>query len=102
MPLDKLLENLRVMMARRNWNQKRLAQEAGLSPLTVSRIISGDTKNPGVETLQKLVDAMGYTLKDLLDEGKSHPSLATTEDQSRKPEKEARTASPNRTSASRK
>lgn len=61
MPSEKLLRNLRVMRAVRNWELQEVAKRAGISSLTVSRIFNGDTENPGVETLAKIVEALGYT-----------------------------------------
>lgn len=38
----------------RNWNQADLAERTGLNKSTVSRLVSGDITNPGIDTVRKL------------------------------------------------
>src|SRR5215208_6442913 len=51
----------------RMWTQARLAQEAGVSPTTVSGIETGKTGRPHFGTLGKLARALGVAPEELLD-----------------------------------
>ena len=44
---------------------KQIADKSNLPERTVNRIFSGDTDNPYIETLHRIVDAIGYTLNDI-------------------------------------
>ena len=50
----------------RMWTQRRLAQEAGLSPTTVSGIESGRISRPRFSTLKKLAKALGVDPSELI------------------------------------
>ncbi len=50
---------LLVIRERRMWTQVRLAEEAGVSPTTVSGIESGRILRPHFGTLRKLAGALG-------------------------------------------
>src|SRR5919112_6508560 len=56
--------NIRLM---RMWTQARLAQEAGVSPTTVSGIETGKIGRPHFGTLGKLARALGVAPEELLD-----------------------------------
>ena len=58
------VENLRRL---RMWTQVRLAQEAGVSPTTVSGIETGKIGRPHFGTLGKLALALGVAPEELLD-----------------------------------
>src|SRR5215210_3401546 len=51
---------------RRMWTQGRLAEEAGLSPTTVSGIESGRISRPHFGTLRKLAGALGVEPRELV------------------------------------
>jgi transcriptional regulator with XRE-family HTH domain len=51
---------------RRMWTQARLAEEAGVSPTTVSGIESGRISRPHFGTLRKLAGALGVEPRELL------------------------------------
>src|SRR3712207_7076020 len=51
--------NLVIIRERRMWTQARLAEEAGVSPTTVSGIESGRISRPHFGTLRKLAGALG-------------------------------------------
>lgn len=53
-------------MAKKNLNQKDLAQKANLSKATVSYIVNG--KSCADETVQKLAKALDVDVKELLEE----------------------------------
>ena len=58
------VQNVRLM---RMWTQARLAQEAGVSPTTVSGIETGRIGRPHFGTLGKLALALGVAPEELLD-----------------------------------
>ena len=47
-------------------NQKELENLSGISRSQISRIESGDQKNPGIETLVALSTALGVSLEELV------------------------------------
>jgi transcriptional regulator with XRE-family HTH domain len=61
--------NLIIIRERRMWTQARLAEEAGLSPTTVSGIESGRILRPHFGTLRKLADALEVDPRALLSSG---------------------------------
>lgn len=64
--IGKRLQNLRRL---RMWTQRRLAQEAGLSPTTLSGIETGRISRPHFGTLRKLAQALGVDPEVLLSSG---------------------------------
>jgi transcriptional regulator with XRE-family HTH domain len=58
--------NLVVHRERRMWTQVRLAEEAGVSPTTVSGIENGRISRPHFGTLRKLAGALGVEPQELL------------------------------------
>jgi transcriptional regulator with XRE-family HTH domain len=59
MEKDTVGKRLIVIRERRMWTQARLADEAGVSPTTVSGIESGRISRPHFGTLRKLARALG-------------------------------------------
>jgi transcriptional regulator with XRE-family HTH domain len=59
---------LAAIRERRMWTQARLAEEAGVSPTTVSGIESGRISRPHFGTLRKLAGALGVDPGELLSE----------------------------------
>ena len=57
------VQNVRLM---RMWTQARLAQEAGVSPTTISGIETGKIGRPHFGTLGKLARALGVAPEELL------------------------------------
>lgn len=55
-----------VRLGGRYINLKRLAEEQDLDPSYVTRIISGERPNPSLSYLQKIADALGMTIDNLL------------------------------------
>src|SRR4028118_184793 len=66
--------NLTVIREKRMWTQAQLADEAGVSPTTVSGIESGRISRPHFGTLRKLAEALGVEPERLL------PSTGTGQD----------------------
>jgi transcriptional regulator with XRE-family HTH domain len=60
---------LTIIRERRMWTQARLADEAGLSPTTVSGIESGRISRPHFGTLRKLANALRVDPRALLSSG---------------------------------
>jgi transcriptional regulator with XRE-family HTH domain len=58
--------NLAALREWRMWTQVRLAEEAGISPTTVSGIESGRISRPHFGTLRKLALALGVDSEELL------------------------------------
>jgi transcriptional regulator with XRE-family HTH domain len=72
---------LMIIRERRMWTQARLAQEAGVSPTTVSGIESGRISRPHFGTLRKLAGALGVEPEELIspstfEEGNAHSPLS--------------------------
>lgn len=59
------LDNLRELRKQTKMSYKQIAEMTQMPERTVARIFSGDTDNPYVETLHRIVDALGYTLNDI-------------------------------------
>lgn len=66
------LENLRdLRKAKGNPPYKQIAVKVGVPERTVTRIFSGETRSPSVETLRLIVNALGGSLDDVLAETKA-------------------------------
>ncbi len=66
MEKDTVGKRLVVIRERRMWTQARLADEAGVSPTTVSGIESGRISRPHFGTLRKLARALGVEPEELV------------------------------------
>jgi len=66
MERDTIGKNLVAIRERRMWTQVRLAEEAGVSPTTVSGIESGRISRPHFGTLRKLARALGVEPEELV------------------------------------
>ena len=66
---------LKELRKKRNLSGKEVAERAGISPQSLSRIEQGH-HNVVFTTLQKILAAMGYTLQDLTEVEMSSASLA--------------------------
>ncbi|MDE7054420.1 MAG: helix-turn-helix domain-containing protein [Oscillospiraceae bacterium] len=58
-------ENLRSLKAASGMSMREIAVKSRIPEPTLEKIFSGATKSPGVNTIQSLVHALGYTLDDL-------------------------------------
>jgi transcriptional regulator with XRE-family HTH domain len=63
---DAIGRRLGAIRERRMWTQARLAEEAGVSPTTVSGIESGRISRPRFGTLRKLAGALGVEPEELV------------------------------------
>ncbi len=64
------LDNLKELKAKTKMTSKQIAELTNLPERTVIRIFSGDTDNPYVDTLRRIVAVLGGTLDDLFAESK--------------------------------
>lgn len=60
------LDNLKELKKEKGMSVKQIAEETNLPERTVSRIFSGDTDNPYVDTLHRIVSVLGGSLDSIL------------------------------------
>jgi len=60
------LKNLITLRKQKGWSQEKLAQEAGISYNTLIKLERNGIKNPKIETVIKLADALGVSLDKLV------------------------------------
>jgi transcriptional regulator with XRE-family HTH domain len=64
------LDNLKDLKKQSGMSAKQIAEKTNLPERTVSRIFSGDTDNPYMDTLRRIVAVLGGSLDDLFAESK--------------------------------
>lgn len=60
------LDNLKELKKKAGMSNKQIAEKTSLPERTVNRIFSGDTDNPYVDTLHRIVTVLGGSLDDIL------------------------------------
>ena len=65
------LDNLKDLKKKTGMSVKQIADMTNLPERTVSRIFSGDTDNPYVDTLRRIVSVLGGSLDDIFTECKT-------------------------------
>lgn len=60
------LDNLKELKREKNISAKQLAELSNLPEKTVTRVLSGRTVNPYIDTLDRLATALGCTIGDIL------------------------------------
>jgi transcriptional regulator with XRE-family HTH domain len=60
------LDNLKELKKKTGMSTKQIAEKTKLPERTVVRIFSGDTDNPYVDTLHRIVSVLGGSLDDIL------------------------------------
>ena len=60
------LKNIKKLRNKKGWSQERLAREADISYQTLIKIEQNRIKNPKLQTLVKLANALGVSLDDLV------------------------------------
>jgi transcriptional regulator with XRE-family HTH domain len=60
------LKNIKALREKKGWTQEKLAHEAGISYQTLIKIEHGGIKNPRLETIIKLSNALNISLDDLV------------------------------------
>lgn len=77
------LDNLKELKKTKGMSTKQIAEKTNLPERTVTRIFSGDTDNPYVDTLHRIVTVLGGSLDDILADTKmvvGEHSLATLQE----------------------
>ena len=64
--MEELSAKLSDLLASHDMSQRKLSKDTGISNSTVSRILSGEMRNPTADTLVKLADYFGVTTDYLL------------------------------------
>ena len=72
-------ENLKKIKSESGMSIHEIATKSGLPEPTLEKIFSGATKSPGINTVQTVVHALGYTLNDIDPDAKN--PLAQPEDE---------------------
>lgn len=67
--LDVVATRIRILRLEKGWSQEHLAEAAGLSRDAISRIERGD-RQPSLDTLQRIANALEVTLSSLVDPAK--------------------------------
>lgn len=65
------LDNLKELKKKTGMSSKQIAEKTNLPERTVVRIFSGDTDNPYVDTLRRIVAVLGGSLDDIFAESKT-------------------------------
>jgi len=60
------LKNLKELRKQKGWSQERLAREANISYHTLIKLEQNNIKNPKIETVIKLANALGVSLDELV------------------------------------
>lgn len=60
------LKNLAKIRKQKGWSQEKLAQEAGISYNTLIKIEREGIKNPKIETVMKLAEALEVSMDKLV------------------------------------
>ena len=65
------LENMKELKKRTGMSSKQIAEKTGLPERTVIRIFSGDTDNPYIDTLHRIVTALDGSLDEIFADTKT-------------------------------
>ena len=60
------LDNLKEIKAEKKMSTKQIADKANLPEKTVARVLSGKTASPYLDTLDRIADALGVSVGDIL------------------------------------
>jgi transcriptional regulator with XRE-family HTH domain len=77
------LDNIKALKKEKGMSTKQIAEKTNLPERTVNRIFSGDTDNPYVDTLHRIVTVLGGSLDDILADSKmvvGEKNLATLQE----------------------
>ena len=75
-------KNLRELKRKSGMTNEQIANASGVPASTVEKVFSGYTADPKLETVQKIVTSMGYTLDDLVPPEEGSPRHEAMELQS--------------------
>jgi len=72
--MDKLIlpiaKNIKEQRQKKNFSQDKLSKLAGVTLHTITKIESGATLDPRVETMKRIADALGCSVDKLLENKK--------------------------------
>jgi transcriptional regulator with XRE-family HTH domain len=63
---NKIAENLKALRATKGYSLEKVARLAGLSLNTIVKIENGANKNPTIDTLVKIAEALSVGVDDLI------------------------------------
>ncbi len=64
--ITNLAESLKRLRKAHGLTQQKLAQEAGVSLIVVTKVEQGFTKDPAMSSLVKIADVMGISIDELI------------------------------------
>ena len=59
------LDNLKSLKKEKGMSTRQIVEKTGLPEKTISRIFSGETENPRIDTLHRITTALGVYLDDI-------------------------------------
>jgi transcriptional regulator with XRE-family HTH domain len=65
---EQWLINLKELKARTGMSPKQIAERENLSEKSVARVFSGESKNPGVDLIRRIIHALGGTWSEIFGE----------------------------------
>lgn len=78
--MSKVGEKIKKARLRAGISQYRLSKISGIAQATISAIeAEGQTRSPATDTVEKIADALGVTVSELLDDGMRPDALAPQE-----------------------
>ena len=64
--ISSIAKNIKKYRAKQGISQDKLSKLAGITLHTITKIESGATPNPRIETVKKIADALGIGIEDLI------------------------------------
>lgn len=61
-----IARNIKRLRKEKGFSQDRLSKEADVTYHTIAKLESGENENPTIQTLQKIADAFGVGVNDLI------------------------------------
>ena len=75
MDLNVVARYLSTLKERCGLSYEAIAEKSGIPAATIKNLCSGKTENPGLDTIRKVVYAMGGSLDEMFNQGKSKEDL---------------------------
>ena len=75
MDLNVVARYLSMLKERCGLSYEAIAEKSGIPVSTIKNLCSGKTENPGLDTIRKIVYAMGGSLDEMFNQGKSDEDL---------------------------
>jgi repressor LexA len=70
-----IVERIKYLRKQKKISLRNLAEQSKVSKTTINEIENGIVKNPTIDTLQKIVEALGFTLMDLWEDDLEYEDL---------------------------